>query len=237
VPAPDVAGSELDRRIGPYLQDPALRDLALSHRSYCAETPGTESNERLEFLGDAVLGLVVTEHLYRESPELAEGPLAKARAAVVSTEALAALAERLEVGKVLRLGRGEEASGGRDKQSILADALEALIGAVYLDNGLDAARSFVMDVAGERIAASVAEPGLDDHKTRLQELAAALASEIPRYHVEDTGPDHNKHFVAEVFVGDERLGAGEGRSKKQAEQRAARAAAIVLRERLAARDA
>jgi ribonuclease-3 len=182
-----------------------------------------------------VLGLVVTDHLYRESPDLAEGSLAKARATVVSTEALAALAERLELGRALRLGRGERASGGREKASILADALEALIGAVYMDNGFEAARAFVMEVAGERIAASVAEPGLDDHKTRLQELAAALASELPRYYVEDTGPDHEKHFVAEVFVGAERLGAGEGRSKKQAEQRAARAAATVLRERLAAR--
>jgi ribonuclease III len=184
-----------------------------------------------------VLGLVVTDHLYRDSPELAEGSLAKARAAVVSTEALAALALGLGVGEVIRLGRGEQASGGRDKPSILADALEALIGAIYLDSGLEAARAFVMEVAGERIAVSVAEPGLDDHKTRLQELAAALASQLPRYYVEDTGPDHEKHFVAEVYVGQERLGAGEGRSKKQAEQRAASAAAAVLRQRLAARDA
>jgi ribonuclease-3 len=184
-----------------------------------------------------VLGIVVTDHLYRSSPELAEGSLAKARAAVVSTEALASMAEQLGVGPAVRLGRGEEASRGREKASILADALEALIGAVYLDNGLEAARAFVMAVAGERVAASLAEPGFDDHKTRLQELAAALSSELPRYHVADTGPDHAKHFVAEVFVGAERLGAGEGRSKKQAEQRAARSAAMVLRERLAARHA
>jgi ribonuclease-3 len=236
-PLTPPADCELRRHIGAYLHDEALFALALSHRSFCAETPGTESNERLEFLGDAVLGIVVTDHLYRSSPDLAEGSLAKARAAVVSTEALAAMAEPLGVGPALRLGRGEEASRGREKASILADALEALIGAVYLDNGLEAVRAFVMEVAGERIAASVAEPGFDDHKTRLQELAAALSSELPRYHVADTGPDHAKHFVAEVFVGPERLGAGEGRSKKQAEQRAARSAAAVLRERLAARDA
>ena len=240
-PRPQVATRTDDRglreRIAPYLHDEALLALALSHRSYCAENPGTESNERLEFLGDSVLGLVVTDHLYRESPGLAEGSLAKVRAAVVSTEALAPLAAKLDVGSAVRLGRGEESSHGREKQSILADALEALIGAVYLDGGFEAAGAFVMEVLGERIAESIAEPGLDDHKTRLQELAAQLASELPRYHVADTGPDHAKHFIAEVFVGTERLGAGEGRSKKQAEQRAARAAALVLRERLAARDA
>ncbi len=227
--------TQLRQRVGPYLVDEDLLALALSHRSYCAENPGAESNERLEFLGDSVLGLVVTDHLYRESPGLAEGSLAKVRAAVVSTEALAPLAAKLGVGSAVRLGRGEEASHGREKQSILADALEALIGAVYLDGGFGAAQAFVMEVLGERIAESIAEPGLDDHKTRLQELAAQLASELPRYHVADTGPDHAKHFIAEVFVGPERLGAGEGRSKKQAEQRAAQAAATVLRERLAAR--
>ncbi|HEV2361332.1 MAG TPA: ribonuclease III [Acidimicrobiales bacterium] len=225
------AGGGLEKLIAPYLNDPALYRLALAHRSYCAEAPGTESNERLEFLGDAVLGLVVTDILYRGSPDLAEGELAKARATIVSADSLARTAARMQVGEALLLGKGEEASGGRSKPSLLADAFEALIGAVYLDGGFSLAQEFVTDVLGDRIAESIAEPGLDDHKGRLQELVARFGLELPRYTVTDTGPDHAKQFVATVTINGEKLGTGEGRSKKQAEQQAAAEAAGALRAR------
>jgi ribonuclease-3 len=225
-----------DEWIGHYLHDPDLLAVSLSHRSYCAENPGAESNERLEFLGDSVLGLVVTDHLYRLTPGLDEGALAKVRAEVVSTESLARIAAQIGVGEALRLGRGEATSGGRAKSSLLADAFEAVIGATYLDGGMVAASALVMDTLGDRIAGAAAEPGLDDHKTRLQELAVQFSSDLPRYHVADSGPDHDKHFVAEVFIGNESLGIGDGRSKKQAEQSAASAAATTLRARLVARE-
>jgi ribonuclease-3 len=221
----------LRERLAPYLGDWALYRLALSHRSYCAEVSGTESNERLEFLGDSVLGVVVTDVLYRDSPTLPEGELAKARATIVSAESLARTAAGMGVGEELLLGRGEESSGGRSKPSLLADALEALIGAVYLDGGFAVASDFVIEVLGDRIAESVAEPGLDDHKGRLQELLARFGLGAPRYIVVDTGPDHAKHFAAEVMIGPELLGSGEGRSKKQAEQSAARVASLALRAR------
>ena len=209
--------------------------LALAHRSYCAEVPGEESNERLEFLGDAVLGLVVTEHLYRTRPELPEGDLARMRAAVVSSEALAPIAAELGVGEALLLGRGEAASGGRRKPSLLADALEALIGATYLAGGLEAARALVIDLAGEVIEASDRDRGaLGDAKNRLQELASRLGLEPPRYEVRDEGPDHAKRFEATVYVADRRAGRGEGRSKKQAERAAASAALAELADREAA---
>jgi ribonuclease-3 len=219
-----------------YVTDDELLGLSLSHRSFVAENPGTESNERLEFLGDSVLGIVVTDYLYHLSPGLGEGALAKVRAAVVSTESLAKVADRIGVGAALRLGRGEATSGGRGKASLLADAFEAVIGAAYLSGGMESARALVMDTLGGRITEAAAEPGLDDHKTRLQELAVQFSSDLPRYHVADSGPDHDKHFVAEVFIGNESLGIGEGRSKKQAEQGAAAAAAVIIRARLAARE-
>src|SRR5437660_8155892 len=196
----------------------------MAHRSWCAETPGTASNERLEFLGDAVLGLVVTDHLYRTYPEMPEGELAKVRASVVNSAALAELAGELDIGDALLLGKGEDQSGGREKPSILADAMEAVIGAVYLDRGWDGAWGLVMRLLGERIAEAAAGPGGQDFKTRLQELAARRFDELPRYHVADDGPDHAKRFFATVYVAGEPHGAGEGRSKKQAEQAAAREA-------------
>lgn len=229
---PDRFSLPFSEWIGQYLHDADLLVLALSHRSYCAEHPGTESNERLEFLGDAVLGLVVTDHLYRLIPDADEGTLAKVRAAVVNADSLARVAARIGVGEALLLGRGEATSGGRSKHSLLADALEALIGASYLDGGMEAATALVMDALGGRIADAAAEPGLDDYKTRLQELAAQLSSDLPRYHLAESGPDHEKRFVAEVFIRNESLGVGEGRSKKQAEQSAARAAATIVRARL-----
>ena len=196
----------------------------MAHRSWCAETPGTHSNERLEFLGDAVLGLVVTDHIYRTYPDLPEGELAKVRAAVVNAGALAELAAELDLGRALLLGKGEDASGGREKPSILADAMEAVIGAVYLDGGWNAASELVLHLLEDRIEEAAAGPGGQDFKTRLQELAARRFDQLPRYDVSDEGPDHAKRFFATVYLGGEAQGTGEGRSKKQAEQAAARGA-------------
>ena len=196
----------------------------MSHRSWCAETTGVTSNERLEFLGDAVLGLVVTDHLFRSYPTLPEGELAKVRASVVNSETLAELAASLDLGSALLLGKGEAASGGREKPSILADAMEAVFGAVYLDGGWPAAESLVMRLLGERIEEAAAGPGGQDYKTRLQELAARRFEQLPQYDVDDDGPDHAKRFFARVSVAGQVRGRGEGRSKKQAEQGAARQA-------------
>jgi ribonuclease III len=200
----------------------------MAHRSWCAETPGTSSNERLEFLGDAVLGLVVTDHLYRTYPDLPEGELAKVRASVVNSAALAEVAASLNMGEAVLLGKGEDQSGGREKPSILADAMEAVIGAVYLDGGWDAADRLVMTLLEERIEEAAAGPGGHDYKTRLQELAARHYDQLPRYVLEEEGPDHAKRFFATVSVGGSAEGKGEGRSKKQAEQAAARAAWAIL---------
>ncbi|MDQ6799162.1 MAG: ribonuclease III [Actinomycetota bacterium] len=196
----------------------------MAHRSWCAETAGVESNERLEFLGDAVLGLVVTDHVFRTYPALPEGHLAQVRAAVVNAGALAEVAEELELGRALLLGKGEHASGGREKPSILADAMEAVIGSVYLDGGWDAAEALVMGLLGSRIAEAAAVPGGHDFKTRLQELAARRYDQLPRYEVHGEGPDHAKHFTAVVHLAGQPAGSGEGRSKKQAEQAAAKVA-------------
>lgn len=204
----------------------------MRHRSWCAENPGHESNERLEFLGDAVLGLVVTTHLFRTYPGFPEGELAKVRAAVVSSVSLAEIAREIGLGDHLLLGKGENLSGGREKRSILADAVEAVIGASYLDGGWEVAQSLIMRLVGERIVLAAAGPGGHDYKTRLQEFAARMLDRVPRYDIEDHGPDHAKRFVAAVSVGGELLGTGEGHSKKQAEQ----AAAEVAWNRLQVRD-
>jgi ribonuclease-3 len=208
------------RRLGVGDLDPDLLAQALRHRSWCSENPGSASNERLEFLGDAVLDLVVTEELYTRHPDLAEGQLAKARAAVVSEPALARAAEDIDLGAALLLGRGELVSGGRTKPSLLADALEAVFGAVYLDRGYEAVRAVVVDLLGAVMEAAAAEPGEADYKTRLQELAARHEA-APRYELAEAGPDHAKVFTARVDVPGFVVGCGEGRSKKQAEQAAA----------------
>ncbi len=197
---------------------------ALTHRSWCAEHPGDESNERLEFLGDAVLGVVVTDHLFSAFPDLPEGQLAKARAAVVSSTTLAEVGRELGVGLDLRLGKGEDASGGREKASILADAVEAVLGAMYLDGGVEPVRRLVLEQLSERIDQAAERPGDKDYKTRLQEVAAHDGFTPPVYALTESGPDHHKRFHATVAVGGERLGAGTGTSKKEAEQKAARAA-------------
>jgi ribonuclease III len=204
--------------------------LALAHRSWVSEHVGYESNERLEFLGDAVLSLVVTDHIFTTYPTLPEGEMAKMRAAVVSAATLADVAAELQLGEAVLLGKGESVSGGREKPSILADALEAVIGALYVDSGWPAARDLVMSLLGDRISQASEGPGGQDYKTRLQELASRRFGVLPRYVVTDEGPDHAKRFFAEVSLAGELRGRGEGRSKKQAEAAAARAAWEELRE-------
>jgi ribonuclease III len=204
--------------------EPGLLYQALTHRSFAYENGGLPTNERLEFLGDSVLGLVVTVALYRRHPGLPEGQLAKLRAAVVNMRALASVGRTLGLGQYLLLGRGEEASGGRDKSSILADTVEALIGAVYLEHGIDEATAFVHRLVDPLLAAS-AELGAGlDWKTSLQELTALGSLGVPEYLVTEEGPDHAKLFHAVAVVQSQARGKGSGRSKKEAEQAAAAAA-------------
>ena len=226
-PAPLAMGA-LQERLGYSFVRSELLELALTHRSWCAEHAGFESNERLEFLGDSVLGMAVTGHIFASQPPLPEGAMAKARAAVVSATALAEIARKLDLGEGLRLGKGEEATGGRQKQSILADAMEAVLGAIYLDSGPALAYAVVLDLFGERAAAAVEDPGLFDFKTRLQELAASRFEGLPEYRVSEEGPDHEKSFTARVTLGGVVLGEGVGRSKKEAQQAAARQAWATL---------
>ncbi len=220
----------LSARLGHSFADRSLLVQALSHRSWCGEHPGTDSNERLEFLGDAVLGLVVAEESYAAYPELPEGKLAKIRAAVVNAHVLAEVAVELGLGDVLLVGKGEEASGGRTKASILADALEAVIGAVYLDANWPAAKCFVLRVLGDRVAIAAKDPGDFDHKSLLQELTVRLGSGAPRYEIQGAGPEHERRFLARVLVDGQALGTGEGPSKKEAEQAAAKMAWEQLRD-------
>ncbi len=202
---------------------PRMLEQALTHRSYAYENGGLPTNERLEFLGDAVLGLVVTETLYRVHPDLPEGQLAKLRSAVVNMRALAGVARRLGLGEHLHLGKGEEATGGRDKASILADGVEALIGAVYLDLGTEVATTFVHRLVDPLLEqAQHLGAGLD-WKTSLQELTATLDLGVPEYRITESGPDHAKAFVATVVLKDGSHGSGQGHSKKEAEQEAAAA--------------
>jgi ribonuclease III len=204
--------------------DDELMELALTHRSYAYEHGGLPTNERLEFLGDSVLGVVVTERLYREHPDLPEGQLAKLRASVVNMHALAAVARDLDLGRRLYLGRGEEMTGGREKPSILGDAVEAVLGAVHLQHGIETSRVLVERLFGEllRVAPHLGA-GLD-WKTSLQELTAARGLGVPEYRMTEEGPDHLKEFTAIVLVAGEERGTGTGRTKKEAEQKAARAA-------------
>lgn len=214
----------LDAALGVTFRDPGLREAALTHRSFAFERGFEITNERLEFLGDSVLGLVVTDMAYRAFPDLPEGQLAKLRAAVVNMTALADVARSLGLGAVILLGKGEEQSGGRDKASILADALEAVFGAVYLDLGLDVARELIERLFRPRLEAYVRGEGDRDYKTILQELASQRLRAMPEYRLEDRGPDHEKEFTATVYLAGEPLGSGKGRSKKEAEQQAAREA-------------
>ena len=208
-----------------------LFTLALTHRSYAYEHGGLPTNERLEFLGDAVLGLVVTDELFHRHPDRLEGELAKLRASVVNTQALAEIARNLTsegLGAYLLLGRGEVNTGGTDKSSILADGMESLFGAIYLQHGIDSAREVILRLCAERLdTAATLGAGLD-WKTSLQELTAARGLGVPAYSVTSTGPDHDKVFTAAVLVMDTEHGSGVGRSKKEAEQKAAAAAWEML---------
>ncbi len=208
-----------------------LLTLALTHRSYAYENGGLPTNERLEFLGDAVLGLTITDELYHRHPDRPESYLAKLRAGVVNTHALADVARNLcegGLGVHLFLGRGEETSGGADKSSILADGMESLLGAIYLQHGIEGVREVILRVFGPILdAAPTLGAGLD-WKTSLQELTAARGMGTPSYLVTSTGPDHEREFTAVVVLMDVEYGTGVGRSKKEAEQKAAAATWQVL---------
>ena len=204
-------------------KDPDLLNDALVHRSFAAERKKLGDNERLEFLGDAVLQLVVTDFLYLNYPELPEGKMAKVRAACVNREELAAIGLRIDLGAHVKLGKGEVTSGGRQKDSILADAMEAVIAAVYLDGGMPHAHRVVLELWEPLIRSRAQDPGQRDYKTRLQELLAERGQK-PRYSVSEFGPDHAKEFTATLEVEGVSVGVGEGKSKKEAEQIAAQKA-------------
>ena len=231
--ADEPATAALERSLGVRFGDPALLDAALTHRSYAFEQELDVNNERLEFLGDAVLGLVVTDMAFREFPDMPEGELAKLRAAIVNMSALADVARDLSLGGHVLLGKGEEASGGRDKSSILADALEAILGAMYLDLGLAAARKVIERLFHPRMTAYVRGEGERDYKTILQELASQDLGRLPEYRLTERGPDHQKEFTAIVYLAGTAWGSGIGRSKKEAEQQAAHEAYRKLSERVA----
>ncbi len=219
---------DLQQRLGQPI-DEALLLRALTHRSYAYENGGLPTNERLEFLGDAVLGLVVTDALYHRHPELPEGQLAKLRAAVVNMRALADVARELDLGSHVLLGRGEETTGGRNKSSILADTLEAVLGAAYISAGIEPARELVHRLVDPLLDSSATLGAGLDWKTSLQELTATLGIGVPEYVIEEEGPDHAKLFHASAVVGGRSFGRGHGRSKKEAEQQAASSAWKALR--------
>jgi ribonuclease-3 len=225
--AGDRSATPLEMAFGHRFADADLLDLALQHRSYAAELRTDRSYERLEFLGDAVLQLAVTDYLYESYPDLAEGEMAKVRAAVVDAPTLASLARDFGVGPALKLGRGEEQTGGRGKDSILADVVEALLGAVYMDAGFPVARDIVLTHWRGLIDQRAASPGRRDYKTRLQERLAA-SGKRPRYVITEHGLEHAKQFAAEVWQDSLKLGEGTGTSKKRAEQDAARDATARL---------
>jgi len=208
--------------------DPELLQLALTHRSYAYENGGLAHNERLEFLGDSILGQAVTVMLYTENPDLDEGELAKRRASLVSSVALAEIAVGIDLGSHILLGRGEELTGGRQKSSILADCVEAVIGATYLSAGPDAATGLVLRLIAPLLADPERFGAAMDPKTSLQELSTRTGRGLPVYEVSDSGPDHSKRFHATVLVGGSPIATGDGSSKKQAEMAAALAAWAVL---------
>jgi ribonuclease-3 len=213
--------------------DPDLLERALTHRSFAYENGGLPTNERLEFLGDSVLGVVITAALFHKHPDLPEGQLAKLRASVVNMRALAEVARQLGpegLGPFLLLGKGEESTGGRDKASILADTLEALLGAIYLQYGLDTAAVVIHRLFDPLMAESAGRGAALDWKTSLQELTANLGLGVPEYQIDEAGPDHAKTFTAWVVVAGQRYGGADGRSKKEAEQRAAEIAWRILSE-------
>jgi len=217
----------LQQTLGIVFNDPSLLEHALVHRSYLNENPGLTptSNERLEFLGDAVLGLIVAEKLYQDYPHFAEGEMTKLRAALVRRETLARMARAIRLGDYLYLGRGEEASGGQNKPANLASALEAVIAAVFLDQGTSTTRDFILRLLDAELQKVVSRGTVVDYKSELQELIQSREQQTPTYHeIEATGPDHSKTFTVEVRLGEAVLGRGSGKSKKAAETVAARLA-------------
>jgi ribonuclease III len=230
-PGVPLRRTALEKSLGVRFGNEELYSRAFIHRSYAYENGGLPTNERLEFLGDAVLGLVITDMIYRAFPDLTEGQLAKLRAATVNMNVLADVARELGIGDVVRLGHGEQLSGGRDKSSILADTLEALLGAVYLDRGLNTARDLIERLFRPRMLRYARGEGDRDYKTILQELASAQMRALPEYRITERGPDHEKEFSATVYLTAKAWGTGVGRSKKEAEQQAAHEAYVRLTER------
>ena len=218
----------LEEKLGYQFQNRELLEHALTHSSYANESRGkAQSNERLEFLGDSILGMVVAEHLYRNHPDLPEGVLTRTRAALVCEDSLVVVAEELGLGDYLRLGKGELAGGGRNRPSIRADAVEAVLAAVYLDGGIGSVRKIIQTYILSREVAGLAKPR--DYKTSLQELVQRESGQILSYHLTgEEGPDHNKRFFVEVALNGTVVGSGSGRSKKEAEQMAAKAAMETL---------
>ena len=217
----------LQKALGIVFNDQSVLEQALIHSSYVNENPGFSmtSNERLEFLGDAVLGMIVAERLYQNFPGLAEGQMTQFRAALVSRESLARMARTIKLGDYLYLGKGEEAGGGRNRPLNLAGALEALIAAIFLDSGLDSARSFILKLLDPEMEKIVQQGDIVDYKSELQEFVQARRQPTPTYHlIEATGPDHDRVFTVEVRAGAQVLGQGTGKSKKAAEAEAARSA-------------
>ena len=227
---------DLQQQIGYRFKDLGHLQLALTHPSVAHEQSGpVQTNQRLEFLGDAVLQLVLTGELYEKFPEFGEGPLTKARAQLVNRRSLAEQARQLDLGRHLIVSRGEELSGGRDRLSALADTFEALLGAIFLDGGFDAARTFVLTRFADSFGGLSDIPTLDNPKGELQEFLQAISSEAPRYHVASaTGPDHDRVFECTVHHNGVELARGQGKSKKAAESEAATAALRHLKERKAA---
>lgn len=218
----------LEEKLGYTFQNRALLENALTHSSCANESRGRlQSNERLEFLGDSILGMVVADHLYRNHPDLPEGVLTRTRAALVCEDSLVVVAEELGLGQYLRLGKGEEAGGGRNRPSIRADAVEAVLAAVYLDGGIGSARKIIQKYILSREVAGLTKPR--DYKTALQELVQRESGQMLAYRLTgEEGPDHNKRFFVEVTLNGKGVGQGSGRSKKEAEQMAAKAAIEVL---------
>ena len=216
----------LQQTLGIWFNDPSLLEQALVHSSYVNENPGTiTSNERLEFLGDAILGFIIAEELYQRFPQSSEGEMTRLRSSLVRRDALSRMARAISLGNYLYLGRGEEASGGRRKPANLAGALEAIIAAISLDQGLRAARDFVLKLVDKELNKVLSQGIEPDYKSQLQELVQARQQPTPAYRlIEAVGPDHDRRFTVEVRVGDSVLGRGSGKSKKSAEAEAARSA-------------
>lgn len=215
---------ELEKRIDYSFTNQRHLKLALSHKSWSAEKRRRTSYERLEFLGDSVLGLVVSEMLYFHDAKMREGEMAKVKSEMVNSETLGELAKEIDLGAYLRLGKAEEGYGGRKKLSLLANAYEALIGAIFLDGGLPQARIFLEAQLGLRLREAAKEPGGRDYKSRLQEAVVALGLDIPSYEILSDGPNHEQVFVAQVKIGDEVWGSGSGKSVKLAQRSAAQQA-------------